>query len=60
MVPTFYDQDENGLPRRWVEKMKASIESVVPRFSAHRMLRDYVEKFYLPAAARRMDTVSSK
>jgi glycogen phosphorylase len=59
VVPTFYDQDENGLPHKWVEKMKASIESVVPRFSAHRMLRDYVERFYLPAAARRMDTVTS-
>jgi hypothetical protein len=40
--------------------MKASIESVVPRFSANRMLRDYVEKFYLPANERRLDPVGSK
>ena len=33
--------------------MKASIESVVPEFSAHRMARDYVERIYLPASARR-------
>jgi glucan phosphorylase len=32
--------------------MKASIESVVPQFSAHRMVRDYVDTTYLPAARR--------
>ena len=32
--------------------IKASIESVVPRFSAHRMVRDYVEQAYLSAARR--------
>jgi len=60
VVPTFYDQDSDGVPHRWVERMKASIESVVPRFSANRMLRDYVEKFYLPANERRLDPVGSK
>jgi glucan phosphorylase len=33
--------------------MKASIESIVPNFSAHRMVREYVEASYIPAAARR-------
>jgi glycogen phosphorylase len=60
VVPMFYDQDSDGVPHRWVERMKASIESVVPRFSANRMLRDYVEKFYLPANERRLDPVGSK
>jgi glucan phosphorylase len=32
--------------------MKASIESVLPAFSAHRMVRDYVEQVYTPAAGR--------
>ncbi len=53
VVPRFYDRDENDLPRRWIETMKASIESVVHQFSAHRMVRDYVEQVYLPAAGRR-------
>jgi starch phosphorylase len=50
VVPLYYERDEHGLPRRWIARMKASIESVVPRFSAHRMVRDYVEQAYLPAA----------
>jgi starch phosphorylase len=53
VVPCFYDKDEDGLRRRWIGMMKASIRSVVPRFSAHRMVRDYVEKSYVPAAQRR-------
>jgi starch phosphorylase len=52
VVPAFYERDGHGLPRRWIELMKASIESVVPRFSAHRMVRDYVQEAYLPAAGR--------
>jgi starch phosphorylase len=53
VVPRFFEHDESGLPRRWIETMKASIESVVPRFSAHRMVRDYLEQTYVPAASRR-------
>jgi starch phosphorylase len=53
VVPRFFDRGEDGLPHRWIETMKASIESIVPRFSAHRMVRDYVLEAYLPAAARR-------
>jgi starch phosphorylase len=52
VVPTFYERDEVGIPRRWVAMMKASIESIVPQFAAHRMVRDYVERVYVPAAAR--------
>ena len=53
VVPLFFDRAEDGLRRRWIQAMKNSIVSVVPQFSAHRMVRDYVEKVYLPAAARR-------
>ncbi len=51
-VPLFFLKDADGLRRRWITMMKASIESVVPHFSAHRMVRDYVERIYLPAARR--------
>jgi starch phosphorylase len=53
VVPRYFDRDEHGLPHRWIETMKASIESVVAPFSAHRMVRDYVLTSYLPAAQRR-------
>jgi starch phosphorylase len=53
VVPRFFTRDEAGLPRDWVRTMKASIESVVAPFSAHRMVRDYVVGCYMPAAESR-------
>ncbi len=52
VVPAFYERDQSGLPRRWLSMMKRSIASVGPRFSSDRMLRDYVERAYLPLVDR--------
>jgi starch phosphorylase len=51
ILPLFYDRDQEGLPRRWLSSVAHSIESTSPRFSAHRMVREYTEKFYIPAGA---------
>ncbi len=48
VVPMFYDRDDADLPLGWLAMMKRSIASVGPRFSSDRMLRDYVERAYLP------------
>jgi len=50
VVPRFFARDGAGLPHEWIRTMKASIESVVAPFSAHRMVRDYLVGSYLPAA----------
>ncbi len=52
IVPLFYKRDAEGLPAKWIKMMKASIATVTPRFSTARMVRDYVEQAYLPAAKR--------
>ncbi len=52
VVPTFYQRGADGLPRAWIERMKASIGSLSYFFNTHRMVRDYTERFYLPALAR--------
>ncbi len=48
VVPTFYDRDEDGLPRRWIAMMKEAMATVTPAFSTHRMVKQYFEKAYLP------------
>ncbi|MEM7583007.1 MAG: alpha-glucan family phosphorylase [Acidobacteriota bacterium] len=48
IVPLYYDRDEAGLPRQWIQMMKSSIASLTPQFSASRMVRDYAEQAYLP------------
>jgi glucan phosphorylase len=53
VIPAYFEREEDGLRHAWIRRMKASIASVVPQFSAERMVRDYVEAVYLPAAQRR-------
>ena len=52
VVPAYYERDENGIPRRWVEMMKASIRNVVTQFAARRMVIDYFNAAYGPGARR--------
>ncbi len=46
----FYDRDAAGLPRRWLEMVRHTITTLGPKVLATRMLRDYVEGYYRPAA----------
>jgi starch phosphorylase len=50
IIPLYYDRDVDGLPRSWVKRMMNSISSLAWRFSAHRMVADYVHHAYLQAA----------
>ncbi len=52
VVPTFYQRGADGLPRQWIARMKASIEALCCFFNSHRMVREYTERCYLPAAQR--------
>jgi starch phosphorylase len=51
IVPAYYERDEEGIPRRWLDLMKESMASTVWQFSTSRMLQQYVEELYVPAAA---------
>ncbi|HVP66926.1 MAG TPA: alpha-glucan family phosphorylase [Anaeromyxobacteraceae bacterium] len=50
VVPAFYDRDSLGVPRGFVARMRASMARLTPRFSTNRMLGEYLERLYLPAA----------
>ena len=52
IVPAFYERWQGPVPRRWVARIKSSLESLGPDVSASRMVRDYVEGFYEPTAAQ--------
>jgi glycogen phosphorylase len=42
----FYDRDESGLPRAWLARVRESLKTNGPAFSATRMVQDYIEHFY--------------
>ncbi|MCA9154250.1 MAG: alpha-glucan family phosphorylase, partial [Planctomycetales bacterium] len=49
VIPTYYNRDVDGLPRRWIRMMMNSISTCAWRFSAHRMVMDYTRASYVPA-----------
>ncbi len=51
IIPLYYDRDADGIPHQWVKRMKAAMQSLGWRFNADRMVKDYAERFYLPAAS---------
>jgi len=50
IVPCYYDINENGLPAVWIRRMKKSIADLMPRFCTARMVREYADRYYLPAS----------
>jgi starch phosphorylase len=51
VVPAFYERDGDGLPGAWIERMRASLKTLAPRFCATRMVREYVETAYSTSVA---------
>jgi starch phosphorylase len=49
IIPLYYTVSDDGIPHGWVKVMKESIKSNGPRFSARRMVKEYIEKFYAKA-----------
>ena len=56
IVPLYYQRDSDGVPRDWIQIVKEAICSITPVFSARRMVKEYVERFYVPAAREARDT----
>ncbi|VVB70889.1 Maltodextrin phosphorylase [uncultured archaeon] len=50
VVPLFYERNEKGIPVSWVARVRASMTRLTPRYSSTRMMKEYVEKVYQPAA----------
>jgi starch phosphorylase len=50
VAPTFYDRDEHGMPPRWIEMVRHTLQTLGPKVLASRMVREYVERYYTPAA----------
>jgi starch phosphorylase len=50
IVPEFYTRDMSGVARAWIGRVRASMSRLTPRYSCNRMLREYVDQAYLPAA----------
>jgi glycogen phosphorylase len=59
VVPKFYERDERGVPPRWIAMVRHTLQTLGPKVLASRMVRDYVENYYVPAAQSLRKTVGA-
>lgn len=50
VAPLFYDREGNGVPHNWMRMAKESIRTLTPMFTTRRMVKEYIEQMYIPAA----------
>jgi len=50
VAPRFYDRDEHGMPTAWIASIRHTLATLSPELSAERMLAEYVDRLYAPAA----------
>lgn len=60
VVPDFYERNQRGIAGKWIEKMRHSMAILTPQFSANRTVREYTEKYYLPAAEKYLQRAANK
>ena len=58
VAPKFYERDGQGVPPRWIEMVRHTLQTLGPKVLASRMVRDYVEQYYAPAAHSLRDTIA--
>lgn len=58
VAPKFYERDEHGVPPRWIEMVRHTIQTLGPKVLASRMVGDYVEQYYMPAAQSLRKTIA--
>lgn len=47
VIPSFYARDAQGVPRRWIAKIRRAMATLVPQFNTWRMVQDYTNKYYI-------------
>jgi glycogen phosphorylase len=59
VTPKFYDRNEHGVPPRWIEMVRHTVQTLGPKVLASRMVRDYVQQYYTPAAESLRRTIAA-
>jgi starch phosphorylase len=60
VAPKFYERDEQGVPPRWIQMVRHTVATLGPKVLASRMVRDYAEHYYLPAAQSLRNSVGTQ
>jgi len=55
IVPLYFERGSDGIPHGWLRVVRRAIQTVTPAFAARRMMKEYVEKMYVPASEEALD-----
>jgi starch phosphorylase len=53
VIPLFYERDRNGLPRKWIAKIRHAMRTIIPVYNTHRMVSEYARRYYFPPSRSR-------
>ena len=59
IIPLYYQRSDDEIPHEFVQVMKEAIKSAAPRFCTTRMVKEYVNRFYIDALGLKESLVSS-
>jgi starch phosphorylase len=57
IISTYYNRDSKEIPHEWIAMMKNTMQTVTPQFSTRRMVKEYIEKFYVPALKNSLTSI---
>jgi starch phosphorylase len=60
LIPQFYNRNDKGLPKDWINRIRESMALLTPRFSANRTVREYTEQHYISSAKSYIERASRK
>lgn len=60
VIPLFYERGADSLPHEWIARAKNAVQTITPQFSTRRMVKEYVERLYLPAVRANGDVSKPK
>ncbi|HTK82076.1 MAG TPA: alpha-glucan family phosphorylase [Bacteroidota bacterium] len=46
VIPMFYRRDKNGIPRKWIERIRNAMQSIIPVYNTHRMVSEYARRYF--------------
>ena len=47
VIPLFFDRDAQGIPRKWIQRIRRAMVTLVPKYTTARMVKEYTENYYL-------------
>ena len=59
VVPLYFERDADNRPHNWLLRVRKAMQTLIAQYSSHRMLRDYLSDYYIPAATSHQEIRSN-